>query len=122
MEELKKMMGFPPTDTVDSIREQFNGDMEKYAKTYPQEVRFYRQTLERQYTVLQEKDESLANEQATVKDLKAQLVSVNAVMDKKINEFQASAKAAQDDKQGEISKFNATATRLRLNWLKWTTP
>jgi hypothetical protein len=113
MEELKEMMMGPPaTDKVESIREKFNADMDKYAKTYPKEMQFYRPAIERLAKALEEKDESLTNEQATVAQLKAQLAAQTESMTGEMAKHDQAAKKAEQDKQGEIDKFGADRKKL----------
>jgi hypothetical protein len=113
MDDLKKMMGFAETENVGDIQKGFAADMEKYAKTYPAETRFYRQALQRQAGVIKEKDESLANEQAAVAKLKADLAAQTAMTKLEIEKHDKAAQAAQKDKEGELGKFNADRDQLK---------
>ena len=112
MEQLKKMVGFAATDTVESIQGLFNGDMDKYAKTYPKDMQFYRPALTRMAEALKEKDESLTNEQASVAKLKADLVALDNFTKVEIAKHDQNAKDAQKDKEDETNKFGVDRKKL----------
>jgi hypothetical protein len=117
MDDLKKKMGFE-AENIETIQKEFAADMDKYAKTYPAETRFYRQALQRQDAVIKEKDESLSNEQATVTKLKADLAAQTAMTKVEIEKHDKAAQAAQKDKEGELGKFNADRDQLKQTLTK----
>ncbi len=113
LDELKKMIGVAETDDIDRVRDQSAADMIKYAENYPEETRNYRETLKHMFRTLREKDQLLNSEMATVKELKAFNVARDSVTRPKLDSFAKTAKAASDDKQDEISKFNDDRERMK---------
>ncbi len=113
LEELKKMIGVAETDDIDRIRDQSAADMIKYAATYPEETRNYRGTLKQMFEALRDKDQLLDSEMASVKELKAYNEARDSVTQPKLDTFANTAKAAAQDKQNEISKFNDDRARMK---------
>ncbi len=113
IEELKKMIGVAETDDIDRVRDQSAADMIKYAATFPEETRNYRGTLEQMFKSLREKNQLLDSEMASVKELKAFNEARDSVMQPKLDTFDKTAKAASDDKQNEMSKFNDDRDRMK---------
>jgi hypothetical protein len=114
-EELKHMMGFPPTDSIDAIQNQFNDDMKKYAGNFPEDMQFYRQTLERQFIVINEKNQSLDGELATVQKMKDHNEKREEVTVSRIEPFQKEAESAHEDKEAELAKFESERQRMRAD-------
>lgn len=117
-EELKRMMGFPPTDSIDAIQTQFNDDMNKYAGNFPEDTRFYRQTLERQFIVINEKNQTLDGELAKVQKLKDHNEKREEVTVPRIEAFQKEALSANEDKEAELAKFESERQRMKADQVK----
>ncbi len=113
LDELKKMIGFAETDDIDRIRDLSAADMIKYAATFPEDTRNYRETLKQMFEALREKDQLLNTEMATVKELKVFNEARDSVNQPKLDAFANTAKAAGEDKQNEISKFNDDRERMQ---------
>ena len=113
MEELKKILGFAETDDMDRIRDQSAADMSKYASTFPEETRNYYGTLKQMSNAIHEKNQLLDTELENVKKLKADNEARDSVTRPRLEAFAATAQKAEQDKQGEISKFNDDRQRMK---------
>lgn len=110
--ELKRMIGYAPEDTLETIRTAFDGDMQIYGATFPEENRFYRPILESMnrelVAVTQREAASVAREQ----DLKNRLAAVETTKDKQIEAFKQNMDKIAADVAGERNKFNTDRTRV----------
>lgn len=112
MEQLKKMMGYDTNDSLEVIQKGFGEDMQLYAANFPEETRFYRQTVKRQGTVLAEKNVELEASAKENADLKATLVALDTVAKTEIGQFSEAAKTAQTDRDTELQKFTEDRQRI----------
>ena len=110
--ELKRMMGFPPTDTRDAIHEQFNEDMEKYAANFEESNRVYHKVLGYLQTVIDEKSVSLADEQVALQEQKDLNERREASKDPQITQHETAARTAEADSAAERRTFNDDRTAM----------
>ena len=113
VDELKKVIGFAETDDMDRIRDQSAADMNKYAATFPENTRNFRGTLEQMSIALREKNQLLDKALEDVNELNANNEARNRVAQSTIDTFKLNAQKAEEDKQGEIDKFNDDRQRMK---------
>lgn len=110
--ELKRLMGFDPTDKLDAIHEQYNDDMEKYAANYEETNRVYRKVLGYLQTVIDEKSVSLADEQVALQEQKDLNERREAGKDPQIAQHETAARAAEADAAALRRTFNDDRTAV----------
>ena len=110
--QLKKMMGYDANDAIEKVQEEFAKDMQLYAANYPEDTRDYRKTLQRQSTVLAEKNTELETNGQEIAQLKAKIVALDSVTKSEIKQFADAANAAQQDRESELAKFTSDRQRL----------
>ena len=112
MEELKKMMGYDANDPLETVQKGFNEDMQRYAANFPEETRKYRQTIERQATILAEKNTELKKSADDFASLQAKYDDLHKVTQGENQKFADAANEAQQDRQSELDKFKTDRERL----------
>ena len=105
--ELLRILGFAPSDKLETITGESNKDMETYAGSLDATTRTYRKVLAYLNDELVKKNVALAEQQKSVQELKDTLAQVEQIKQKQIDEFQAGQKTANDDLAKEREKFNA---------------
>jgi hypothetical protein len=114
VKELKRMLGIAETDKLNAISEQFNKDMETWAKTFPEKSRFYRPALEYVFTSLKTTMASLADSKKEIADWKDKYEQREASKDPEIKRHQQVAEQASNDLTTEREGFKgklATVTK-----------
>jgi len=105
--DLKQLMGFAATMSLDDVTAKKEEDMRKYAGNFSPDNQYYSPVLEYLYTTLQQKNEELADareEQQSTDDL---LKVREAQKDPQIQEFAQLAERAAADKAQEKQRFEA---------------
>ena len=106
--EFLRILGFAPSDKMETITGDSNKDMETYAGSLqPPAARNYRKVLDYLNDELVKKNVALAEQQKSVQELKDTLAQVEQVKQKQIDDFQTAQKVANDDLAKEREKFNA---------------
>lgn len=80
----EELIGIAKTEPISAVRDAFNKDMQLYASAYEKPMQKYRKVAEKLFNDLQKKNEALAAEQVTVKDLTDKLARLEAVKEPQI--------------------------------------
>jgi len=110
--ELKRMIGYAPEDTLETVKTAFEADMQIYGATFPEENRFYRPILESMNRELLAVTQREAASVAREEELKNRLAAVEAAKDKQIEAFKKNMDTIAADVAGERNKFNTDRTRV----------
>jgi len=109
---LKEIIGFAGSDTLPTIDEEFDEDMKKYAGTFPEDSRFYRQVLARLFEVITEKNVELASAKDEVQELKDKYEVREASKDPQIKQHLDAVAKAGEDLAAERRKFKGERDRI----------
>jgi hypothetical protein len=104
-DDLKKKVGFAETDDPSAIDKLFQEDMQTYASAYPAENRTYREVLAQQAATIREHADKYDVLLAQKNDLDSRYGVREANTLPKIQQEEAAAKQANDDKIAELNKF-----------------
>jgi hypothetical protein len=110
--ELKRLMGFDATMDLQAVNENYAKDMQTYAANFPEENRFYSPVLAYLHTVIQEKNQQLAEADTTIQELKDHNAAREREKDPQIEQFQTAAAKAREDLSAEQEKFEAARAEL----------
>lgn len=105
--ELLRLIGFAPSDKLETITAESNKDMETYAGSLDATTRNYRKVLAYLNDELVKKNVALAEQQKSVQELKDAIARFEAEKQPQIDETKAGHDAAIKDLASEREKFNA---------------
>jgi hypothetical protein len=105
--ELLRILGFAPSDKLETITADSNKDMETYAGSLDATTRTYRKVLAYLNDELVKKNVGLAEQQKSVQELKDKIAVFEQVKQPQIDEAQKGQQTAIDDLAKEREKFNA---------------
>ncbi len=108
----EELIGVVKTDPISSVRDSFNKDMQLYASAYEKPMQKYRSVVAKLYADLQKKNESLAAEQATVKDLTGKLARLEAEKQPQIDASMNQAKKLSQDLVNRTKTFEEDRKQL----------
>ncbi len=121
--ELRKIIGFDPSEKLDSMQQQFAKDMEIYGPDVEEANRSYRKVLAHQLTVIQAKNASLQLVQEQLQQAKNKIEALEAEKSPLIAQQEKRATDAEADRDSERQKFNQdrqtltqTQAQLQSRW------
>lgn len=108
----EELIGIAKTEPISAVRKAFNEDMLAYASAYEKPTQKYRKVVEKLFSDLQKKNEALAAEQATVKDLTDKLARLEAEKQPQIEKSMAEAKKLSEDLVNRTKSFDDDRKKL----------
>lgn len=108
----EELIGIAKTEPIGAVRDAFNKDMQSYASAYEKPMQKYREAVKRLHSDLQRKNEALAAEQTTVKDLTEKLARLEEVKQPQIDSSMAQAKKLGDDLAARTKAFEDDRRKL----------
>jgi len=104
--ELLRILGFQPSDKLETITAESNKDMETYAGSIEATSRNYRKVLAYLNDELGKKNVALAEQQKSVQELKDKIAVFEQVKQPQIDEFQKGQQVANDDLAKRTQQFD----------------
>ncbi len=101
----KQWMGFPESDTFDTVQKSFAEDMQQFGGTFDESSRAYRTILINIFDENRKLSQSAADAKQQAKDLKQNLLALQKQADEQIALQKKVADQAQQDAASERSKF-----------------
>jgi len=111
--ELKRMMGFAPTDKLDTIQGAFNKDMQTYAATVPEANWNYHFVVAHLHGVVQTRTGELATQLEALQGMKRRNETLEAIKQKQIDEYKASVDQAVAELSQAKAKFTQDLQEVR---------
>lgn len=111
-EKLKKLLGFPETDKIDTIEEQSRADFTPYRDKYPEENLTYRQLVKDLHDQIGELNKLLADEKDEVQTLKDQNERRIEEIKPQIEVASAARDKAAADLEAERKQYNDAASKF----------
>lgn len=112
IEELKRLMGFEPSVTMEELNTTFQQDMQTYAGTFPPEKQFYRPAFEYLVTSLREAQASLSEEKQTTAMLSSRNEEREAQAEQQKAEYRSQVEAAERDVAELRAQFDEQRDRI----------
>jgi hypothetical protein len=103
--ELMRLLGFLPSDKLETITAESNKDMETYAGSLDATTRNYRKVLAYLNDELGKKNVAVAEQQKSVQELKDKIAALEIIKQPQIDEAQAGHKVAIDDLAKRTQQF-----------------
>lgn len=110
--ELKRMMGFPPSMEMDEITTKFNEDMANYAGAFPEDARYYSPVVGFLAKALQDKNAELVDLQARYDVLDAKYKEREKTMLPQIEEHRVAKQQVADDLASRAATFDSQRERI----------
>jgi len=102
VDQLKRWLGFPPSDTLADIQEKVKEDMKRYgAGTLPEHMHTYRGLLERQREVMEEMKKEREHLRNSLQQIESRFADREAGKDKQMEQFRAAVKQQHRGPDGE---------------------
>ncbi len=109
----KLWMGYPESDTYETLQKSFAEDMQLWGSTFDESSRKFRTILENIFEENRKLAQSEGDAKAQVKDFKQQLLATEKQKNKQIAEFEAKTKKALEEKENLRNTY--TQDRDRIN-------
>lgn len=110
--ELRRLMGFAATDTLETISQGFREDMDSAANSVKDTEKTYRKVVNQLNQVVQAKDRSLALKADEFKRVDDLLKAREESTKPRIAEFEAAAKKANEDLTSQRAEFNQQVAKV----------
>lgn len=109
---LKQILGVPVTDTIQSIEDAFQQDVQKYGGAFAEDTRFYKPLLEQTAKALEERSAEKATALADLERERAERASKEKEILANVKVYQDTADAHNVDKESLRKKYDEDRTRI----------